>query len=177
MKLYNQGPNTLRWEMVPHGMLTCEPWGAIDLPEDAAVKIVKMGVPLGPSPVPPEHKARAVAEHEEAKARNTELEQLKRALLDAQERVASQDRELLDVKSARDRLSVEVSEWQSMAKESESAKTAAELERDAFKAKFAEQAARIADLHSAKPVILPTQTPQKSSQQAQPEKQQQRQQR
>jgi hypothetical protein len=140
MQLFNQGKTALSWGMSGEAY-SCEPWGAVEVP-DALVEAVKSrGLPLAELPIAPESRARARVAEEEAAAMAEPLRALRKeadeAKADAEQARAETEKKHDELTKAR----VELRETREALAKAEAAAKRALQDQDAAEKLLSESAA------------------------------------
>jgi chromosome segregation ATPase len=104
MRLHNQGKNALSWDMGGE-RFSCEPWGAIEIPDALVSAVRSRGLPLDVTPVAPELRAQVRVADERAASDAAPLLALRKQADDAQasERAAKAEVEALSVELSAER--------------------------------------------------------------------------
>jgi chromosome segregation ATPase len=139
MRLFNQTGNQLRWDMSPHGVFTCEPWGSLEIKESLVPFVLQLGVPIGKIPVAPEIKAQRRVEQAQTEAAEDVTRQLRDSLLASQAETAAARREVDIRQSELERINARA---EKLARELESVRSeleASQVERTAAEALLTEQ--------------------------------------
>lgn len=93
MRLFNQTKNHLSWSM-GGAAYACEPWGAVDIPEELVAPAKARGLPLDVAPVAPDSRAKQRIADEEAAAKQNATIALQRKLEEANAALDSAKREI-----------------------------------------------------------------------------------